>query len=101
MKLSKYEIQTYNLDDVGVEVANVKDEYLEQFGLDHGVAISKALSARMQRYNLKGLIISEIDGKKVKSVLEVKNIIAQKHKDEDISITLVDRNRQKREFVFE
>ncbi len=101
VKLSKYEIQRYDLDDVGVEVANVSKEYLEQFGLDHGVAISKALSARMQRYNLKGLIISEIDGKKVKSVLEVKNIIEKKYKDEDISITLVDRNKQKREFVFE
>ena len=59
VKLSKYEIQEYNLEDVGVGVVNVSKEYLEQFGLDHGVAISKALSARMQRYNLKGLIISE------------------------------------------
>ncbi len=99
--LSKYEIQTYNLDDVGVEVANVDESYLKKFDLDHGVVIKKALSARMQRYNLQGLIISEVDGKKVKSVLEVKEIIDRKYKDDDITITLVDRNKQKREFVFQ
>ena len=75
--LTKYEIQFYNLKDVGVEVANTTQEYLEQFGLDHGVVISKTLSPRMQRYDLKGLIISEVDGKKISSVSEVKQIIEQ------------------------
>ncbi|WP_109097626.1 trypsin-like peptidase domain-containing protein [Aquimarina sp. AU58] len=99
--LSKYEIQKYNIDDVGVEVANPRKDYLKKFNLDHGVVISKALSSRMKRYNLEGLIISEIDGKKVKNVIEVKEIIENKYKDEDITISLVDRNGQKREFVFQ
>lgn len=99
--LSKYEIQTYNINDVGVEVMNPPKDYLENFKLDHGVVISKALSSRMKRYNLEGLIISEIDGKKVRNVLEVKEIIDSKYKDEDITISLVDRNGQKREFVFQ
>jgi S1-C subfamily serine protease len=75
--------------------------YLNNFKLDHGVVISKALSSRMKRYNLEGLIISEIDGKKVRDVLEVKEIIERKYKDDDITISLVDRNGQKREFVFQ
>ncbi|WP_074409403.1 MULTISPECIES: trypsin-like peptidase domain-containing protein [Aquimarina] len=99
--LSKYEIQKYNIDDVGVEVMNPPKGYLNNFKLDHGVVISKALSSRMKRYNLEGLIISEIDGKKVKNVIEVKEIIENKYKDEDITISLVDRNGQKREFVFQ
>ncbi len=99
--LSKYEIQKYNIDDVGVEVANPPKNYLKKFNLNHGVVISKALSSRMKRYNLEGLIISEIDGKKVKNVIEVKEIIESKYKDEDITISLVDRNGQKREFVFQ
>ncbi len=101
VRLSKYEIQSYNIDDVGVEVVNPPKDYLKKFNLDHGVVISKALSSRMQRYNLEGLIISEIDGKKVKSVLEVKEIIDSKYKDEDITISLIDRNGQKKEFVFQ
>lgn len=99
--LSKYEIQKYNIDDVGVEVMNPPKGYLKNFNLDHGVVISKALSSRMKRYNLEGLIISEIDGKKVKNVIEVKEILDNKYKNEDITISLVDRNGQKREFVFQ
>lgn len=99
--LSKYEIQKYNIDDVGVEVMNPPKGYLKNFNLDHGVVISKALSTRMKRYNLEGLIISEIDGKKIKNVIEVKEILDSKYKDEDITISLVDRNGQKREFVFQ
>ncbi len=101
VKLTKYIIQRYNIKDVGVEVANPPVDYLKNFKLDHGVVISKALSSRMQRYNLEGLIISEIDGKKVKNVLEVKEIIESKYKDEDITISLIDRNGEKREFVFQ
>jgi len=99
--LTKYEIQNYNIEDVGVEVVNPTKEYLKRFNLDHGVVIKRALSSRMQRYNLTGLIISEIDGKKVKNVLEVKQIIESKYQDEDITISLVDLNGQKREFVFQ
>lgn len=99
--LSKYVIQRYNIEDVGVEVANPNPEYLKKFNLDHGVIISKALSQKMQRYNLEGLIISEIDGKKVKNVLQVKQIIENKYPEEDITISLIDRDGEKREFVFQ
>ncbi len=99
--LSKYEIQRYNINDVGVEVANPPKDYLKKFNLDHGVVISKALSSRMQRYNLEGLVISEVDGKKVRNVMEVKEIIESKYSNEDIVISLVDREGQKREFVFQ
>ncbi len=99
--LSKYEIQNYNITDVGVEVVNPPEGYLKKFNLDHGVVINKALSARMKRYNLEGLIISEIDGKKVKNVLEVKEIIESKYSEDDITISLVDRNGEKKEFVFQ
>ncbi|MFL1896463.1 trypsin-like peptidase domain-containing protein [Aquimarina sp. 2-A2] len=98
--LTKYEIQAYHIKDVGVEVINPPKGYLEKFNLDHGVVINKALSPRMQRYDLKGIVITEVDNKKVNSVLEVKNIIDSKSENEDIIISLVDRNGTKREFIF-
>jgi len=55
----------------------------------------------MQRYSLEGLIISEIDNKKVKNVLQVKQIIESKYPEEDITISLIDRDGEKREFVFQ
>jgi len=101
VKLTKYVIQEYIIRDVGVEVRNPSKEYLKQFNLDHGVVISRELSPGMKRYNLKGLIISEVDGKKVNNVVEVKDIIEGKYPDEDITISLVDGNGNKREFVFQ
>ena len=76
-------------------------EYLKRFNIDHGVVISKAISPKMQRYNLKGLIISEIDGKKVSNVAQVKQILDKKYPNEDITISLIDQNGEKREFVFQ
>lgn len=100
--LSKFEIQFYEIKDVGVEVVNPPSkEYLKRFKVDHGVVISKAISPKMQRYNLKGLIISEIDGKKVSNVAQVKQLIDQKYPNEDITISLIDQNGEKREFVFQ
>ena len=100
--LSKFEIQFYTIKDVGVEVANPPSkEYLKRFNIDHGVVISKAISPKMQRYNLKGLIISEIDGKKVSNVAQVKQILDKKYPNEDITISLIDQNGEKREFVFQ
>ena len=101
VKLTKYVIQRYVIKAVGVEVANPSEEYLKKFDLNHGVVINKALTPGMQQYNLQGLIITEIDGKKVKSVLEVKNIIENKYYEEDITISLITRNGEKREFVFQ
>lgn len=99
--LSKFEIQYYEIKDVGVQVTNPPKGYLKKFDLDHGVVIYKALSRRMQRYSLEGLVISEIDGKEVKTVEEVKNIIESKYPEEDIIISLVDKTGEKREFVFQ
>ncbi len=99
--LTKYEIQSYSIKEIGVEVANPTKEYLKQFKLDHGVVINKALNPKMQRYQLKGIIVSEIDNKKVKTVAEVKQLIDNKDPGEDIIISLVYPNGEKREFVFQ
>ncbi len=99
--LNKFEVQSYQIEAVGVEISNPNKEYLKKFNLDHGVVITKALTRKMQNYNLQGIIITEIDGEKVKSAVDVKRIIEKKSDNEDISISLIDRNGEKREFVFQ
>ncbi|MFC5044636.1 S1C family serine protease [Aquimarina hainanensis] len=99
VKLKKYE--SYQIKDIGVEVVNPSKDELKRQNLDHGVKINRALTKRMTRYNLEGIIITEIDRVKVKSVADVKKIIESKHPDEDISVTLIDGNGEKREFVFQ
>lgn len=95
-KFEKFEIKT-----IGIEVVNPSKEELKRNGVDYGVRINRTLNSRMSRYNLEGIIITEIDNIKVKNVDDVKRIISKKSSEEDISISLIDRNGEKREFVFQ
>ncbi|RZS92633.1 S1C family serine protease [Aquimarina brevivitae] len=99
VKLKKYE--RYEIQAVGIEVVNPSKEDLRRNGVNYGVKISRTLTPRMARYNLEGIIITEIDNIKVTDVEAVKRIMAQKSPNEDISISLIDRNGEKREFVFQ
>ena len=54
----------------------------------------------MKKYGVEGIIITEIDNKKVKSVSDVKKILQSKTDDEDIMISFLDRNGEKKHFVF-
>ncbi|WP_459211665.1 trypsin-like peptidase domain-containing protein [Aquimarina rhabdastrellae] len=101
VKLTKYEIQQYRIEDIGLEITTPNKEYLKKWGVNHGVVISDALTSSMKRYNLEGLIITEIDGIKVNSAVQVEKIFKQKGEDENITISLIDRNGEKREFIFQ
>ena len=96
--LSLYE--SYTIKDIGVEVANATEEELKEFGTEYGVRISEALTPAMKKYGVEGIIITEIDNKKVKSVSDVKKILQSKTDDEDIMISFLDRNGEKKHFVF-
>lgn len=99
VKLKKYE--RFEIPAIGIEVVNPSKEELKRNGVDHGVRINRTLTSRMSRYNLEGIIITEIDNIKVNNVDDVKRIISKKSSNEDISISLIDRNGEKREFVFQ
>ena len=96
--LSKY--NSYKITDVGVEIANATESDLKKFNISHGVVIREALTERMKRYKIEGLIITEIDSQKVKNVEDVKRIIEHKSTHEDITISFIDWEGEKRHFVF-
>jgi len=96
--LSKYD--SYKIKDVGVEVSNASKQDLARFGVDYGVKISETLTERMRRYEIKGLIITEIDNQKVTSVNDVKKIMNSKSSEEDITVSFIDWKGEKRHFVF-
>ncbi len=96
--LSKY--HSYKLKDVGVEVTNANSSDLKKFNIKHGVVIQEVLTERMQRYKIKGLIITEIDNQEVKNVDDVRRIMEHKSPQEDITISFIDWEGEKRHFVF-
>ena len=91
----------YQLKGVGVEISNASEEELAQFNAKYGVVISKALTPRMEQYNLEGIIITEIDEKKVTNIDDVRNIMKNKSDDESIMISLLDKYGEKKHFVFD
>lgn len=91
----------YQLKEVGVEISNASDDDLARSNAKYGVIISKALTPKMKQYNLEGIIITEIDQKKVTSIDDVRNIMKNKSEDESIMISLLDQYGEKKHFVFD
>lgn len=91
----------YQLKEVGVEISNATEEELARSNTKYGVVISKALTPRMKQYDLEGIIITEIDEKKVTSIDDVRNIIKNKSDSESIMISLLDKYGEKKHFVFD
>ena len=95
-----YKINTYKIPDIGVEVANATKDELKNFKADYGVVIRDVLTEKMKRYRIEGLIITEIDEQKVNSIEDVQRIIKSKDSNEDITISFIDWEGEKRHFVF-
>ncbi len=98
VELSLY--QVYTIEDVGVEITNATPEELSKFGTNYGVKITRALTKSMQGYGLEGIIITEIDKKKVNSISDVKSIIQNKDERDDIVVTFLDKSGEKKHFIF-
>ena len=92
--------ESYIIKDIGVEIINATDEELAHFNTDHGVKISQALTDTMKRYGVEGIIITEVDEQEVSTVSDVKEILQNKRENEDIMISFLDRNGEKKHFVF-
>ena len=88
------------MSNVGLEVINASESDLQKIGAKHGVIISQALTQRFKNYRMEGIIITEIDNQKVSSVSDVRKIMKNKDVNEDVMISFLDRNGEKKHFVF-
>lgn len=96
--LTKYE--TFQIKDVGLEVANATEDDLKNFKVKNGVKISRALTKDMSYYNLVGGLLLEIDNKPVNSVTQVEEIIMAKDGSEPITITIVNTKGERERYNF-
>lgn len=95
-----FKLETYKLDEIGLELKNAPPQYLKDFGVENGVVINNTLTPDMQRYNLQGIIITEIDDKKVNNIDDVKRLMSNKSDSEPISITFIDKKGERNRFIF-
>jgi Do/DeqQ family serine protease len=93
-------LETYEIEDLGLEVKNASSIELEERGERNGVIVTKALTRDMAQYNLSGVLITEINDVKVSKIEDVKQIITQRNRKSPIKVTFVDQNGELNKFIF-
>lgn len=93
-------LETYEIEDLGLEVKNASSIELKERGVKNGVIVTKALTRDMAQYNLSGVLITEINDKKVSKIEDVKQIITYRNRKTPIKVTFVDQNGELNKFIF-
>jgi len=93
-------IETYQIDDLGLEVRNTNKELLKEYGLSSGVLISNVLSRDLNEYDLEGAIITRMNNQAVKDINDIKQILARRDYGEAIKLTFVNQQGELNSFIF-
>ncbi|RXG32846.1 trypsin-like peptidase domain-containing protein [Leeuwenhoekiella marinoflava] len=99
VSLLKY--STYVIEKPGLEVREVSAKLLKEYGVKNGVIIAQATNDKLKRYNLKGIVITEIDDETVNSVDDVKRILNDKSPNEPVSLNFVSKGGEKKQIIFQ
>ena len=100
VKVTLVKLETYEIDDLGLEIKNVSKEELKDRGLKHGVKVSRATSNEMARYNLEGIIITQINDTDINSIEDAKHILNNRDFRTPIKVTFVDQKGNTNTFIF-
>ena len=93
-------IETYQIEDLGLEVRNINKEQLREYGLSNGVLVSDIISRDMREYDLEGSIITRLNNQPVKDINDIKRIMARRDYGEDIKLTFVNQRGELNSFIF-
>ncbi|MBV1922626.1 MAG: trypsin-like peptidase domain-containing protein [Flavobacteriaceae bacterium] len=93
-------LETYELEDLGLEIKNATKSELKNKGLSYGVKVNRALTRDIEQYNLAGIIILKINDKKVSSINDAQRIMDSRHKSNPIKITFMDQQGDMNSFIF-
>lgn len=93
-------LETYELEQIGLELRNANREDLKNFGVNGGVKVSRALTSDMQKYDLGGILITKINDEAVNNIDDVKRIMRSVNSSDDIKLTFIDRDGDLNTFIF-
>jgi S1-C subfamily serine protease len=93
-------LETYELEDLGLEIKNAAKSELKNLDLTYGVKVNRALTRDIEQYNLAGVIIFKINDKKVSSINDAQRIMDSRHKNDPIKITFIDQQGEMNSFIF-
>ncbi|UAB81188.1 trypsin-like peptidase domain-containing protein [Marixanthomonas sp. SCSIO 43207] len=93
-------LETFEIEDLGLEVRNANSALLKQRGVDNGVIVSKTLTKDMARYNLEGIIITKINDEKIDDIDDAKRIMTNRDYNAPIKMTFVNQRGELNSFIF-
>jgi len=93
-------LETYEIDDLGLEVKNANKTDLNNRGSSHGVIVTRPLTRDIAQYNLTGALVTHINDRKVSSIDDVKQIMTQRDSYAPIKLTFIDTNGELNKFIF-
>jgi Do/DeqQ family serine protease len=93
-------LETFSIDDLGLEVKNTTPAELKERGLKNGVTVTRALTPETAQYQLEGIIITNINDEAVKNIEDVKRIMTQRDQRLPIKMTFMDAVGNINSFIF-
>lgn len=93
-------LETFSIDDLGLEVKNTTEAELKERGLTNGVTVTRALTPEVAQYKLEGIIITKINDETVKDISDVKRIMTQRDYRSPIKMTFMDTVGNINSFIF-
>lgn len=93
-------LETFSIDDLGLEVKNTTEAELKERGLTNGVTVTRALTPEVAQYKLEGIIITKINDETVKDISDVKRIMSQRDYRSPIKMTFMDTVGNINSFIF-
>lgn len=98
VRLTKYE--TFQIKAIGLEVTNATEADLKKNKVPYGVKISRGLTPQMQSEELRGVIITAIDGKPVRSIEDVEAIVNNRDYYAPMTINFIGPNGQSQKYIW-
>ncbi|HPE83264.1 MAG TPA: trypsin-like peptidase domain-containing protein [Aequorivita sp.] len=93
-------LETFSIDDLGLEVKNTTSEELKARGLKNGVTVTRALTPDVAQYKLEGIIITKLNDVAVNDINDVKRIMSQRDYRSPIKMTFMDTAGNINSFIF-
>mgnify|MGYP000262362939 CR=1 FL=1 len=93
-------LETFSIDDLGLEVKNTTKAELKERGLNNGVTVTRALTPEVSKYKLEGIIITKLNDETVNDIDDVKRIMSERDYHTPIKMTFMDTAGNVNSFIF-
>ncbi len=93
-------LETFSIDDLGLEVKNTTSAELKERGLKNGVTVTRSLTPEVAQYKLEGIIITKLNDEDVNDINDVKRIMLQRDPRRPIKMTFMDAAGNINSFIF-